>query len=397
MRAGTTRQRAERRARPSRSRRLTAALGAGVLALTLAACDLLPGAGDEEPSTSAAPAAPMDPGQVAGTAQTSVDPGWLCDPGGDHEAPDGLTDVGAAATGALLPQVFTADGATVTISGPLSLPAGTDYAGFVPEAIVVPADPARRGAPATGWEDVLAGRSDADSPAPPIVVRARVEVPADGAAPSTATAHLTLGTCDDAPLPDGMFLLRLVAADGTWAADGDVLLDVVGGEARAVPGAVTSPDGEAEVDLAPLACRAGLAPVGDGDGVALTVADPVTTVPAASGADGAARGVSATVTVTAAEAGTRVLLPGIVLVEPSTATIVAGARSADRLPLQWLGADGITRTETAWTTTETCTHGPLDVGDYEARAFAVTVDAAGATQVVLSDPWTVQVVEGDGS
>ncbi|MEE1618350.1 hypothetical protein [Brachybacterium sp. J153] len=383
------------------ARSLCAALGALALVLALGACDLLGDSRSPEESETTAAASPMDPAEVAESAGTAADPAWLCDPGGGHDAPsvpdDDDSDPGTARVGALTPQSVTAEGSEATISGPFSLPDGTEYTGFAPEAVIVPADPLQRGAPAAGWAEVLAGRPAADSPAPPIVVRERVEVPADGPAPSAATAHLTLGTCDDSPLPDGAYVLRLLAADGTWAADGDVLLDVVGGTARAVPGAVTAPDGEVPVDLSGLTCRAAPATVGDGDGLTLAVADPVTTLPAQPGEDGTARGVSAAVTVTAAEPGSRTLLQGIVLLEPSTGTIVAGARNADRLPLQWIGPEGVTRTETAWTTTETCTRGTLEVGELHARAFAVTVDADGATHVLLSDPWTVTITEGDGS
>ena len=37
----------------------------------------------------------------------------------------------------------------------------------------------------------------------------------------------------------------------------------------------------------------------------------------------------------------------------------------------------------------------LAPGQYEARAVAVTVDAEGATHLVLSDPWDVEIVEDD--
>jgi hypothetical protein len=266
--------------------------------------------------------------------------------------------------------------------------------------VILPASPEDRGVPAEGW-DVELGVDGA--PAPPLVVRARVEVPSDGPAPSAVTARLVLGTCDDAPLPDGQYLLRLRgggpegsgrAAERTgWAAEHDVLLDVVGGELRAVPGALRAEDGEAPADLSSLACDRELAPVGDGAGLTVTAADPVTEVHAEAPADAVGAGVTAHVTAASADHGTLALMTGIVVTRPGDGRIVAGARNAPSIPLQWMDAEGVSRTETAWTTHGAC-HGALAPGAYRAHAVAVTLDAAGATHVVLSQPWDLEVLEG---
>ena len=112
-------------------------------------------------------------------------------------------------------------------------------------------------------------------------------------------------------------------------------------------------------------------------------------------ADGVA--VDAQVTVTAKDLGTRALLQGVVLTSPDSGTVVAGARNAPAVGLQWIDEDGVSTAESAWTTRLTCTHAPLNAGSYEAHGFAVTVDQEGATHIVLSDPWTVDVVEGDAA
>src|SRR5699024_7427007 len=132
----------------------------------------------------------------------------------------------------------------------------------------VPAHPENRGAPAPGFEGELGVDG---APVPPIVGRERVELPGDGPAPSAVTARLTLGTCDDAPLPDGQFLLRLSGGgidgpgrggdDAGWAASEDVMVDVVDGALEVVPGAVSAPSGEVPVDLSPLHCGAALRPL----------------------------------------------------------------------------------------------------------------------------------------
>ena len=83
------------------------------------------------------------------------------------------------------------------------------------------------------------------------------------------------------------------------------------------------------------------------------------------------------------------------LTDPATGTVVAGARNTPEIPLQWIGAEGVTRTERAWTSHGACGADALAPGQYEARAVAVTVDAEGATHLVLSDPWGVEVVEDD--
>ena len=89
-------------------------------------------------------------------------------------------------------------------------------------AVLVPVHPENRGAPAPGFEGELGIEG---APTPPIVVRQRVEVPGAGATPSPSAviARLTLGTCDDSPLPDGQFLLRLTGGgvDGPGRGEDD--------------------------------------------------------------------------------------------------------------------------------------------------------------------------------
>src|SRR5699024_12257646 len=86
------------------------------------------------------------------------------------------------------------------VSGPFHRAEAHRDRGFAPVGVLVPAHPENRGAPAPGFEGELGVDG---APVPPIVVRERVELPGDGPAPSAVTARLTLGTCDDAPLPDG--------------------------------------------------------------------------------------------------------------------------------------------------------------------------------------------------
>ncbi|MFC7376363.1 hypothetical protein ACFQRD_13925 [Brachybacterium sp. GCM10030268] len=368
-------------------------MAAAAVVLALGACDALPGDRPTEPAPSAEP---MDPTAVAEAETTAVDPSWLCDPGGDADAPEH-----AAGPGVLSAESVRTDGNDIVVSGPFQLQDGYSYGGFVPEAVVVPADPANRGAPGEGYDEM--GTDGA--PTPPIVARERVEIPGEGAAPSAVTARLTLGTCDDAPLPDGQYLLALSGGgidgpdrgedDAGWSTSDDVLFDVVDGSPQPVPGAATAPEGEIPADLSSLGCRSPLEPVGDGDGLSVTVSDQETSVPAAVPEDQLGAGIDAEVTVRSEDLGTRALLQGVVLTAPESGTVVAGARNAGDIGLQWIGEEDVTTSETAWTTRMTCTRSALQAGPYDAHAFAVTVDEEGATHVVLSDPWTVEVAEAD--
>ncbi|WP_253705505.1 hypothetical protein [Brachybacterium sp. P6-10-X1] len=381
-----------RASRSSGARRLGRALAASALLLTLAACDGLP---RDQETTSAAPAPDTDPAEVEQSEPVPVDPSWLCSPGGGEEAPSYTPEPGV-----FNPESVRAEGSTVTVAGGFALEEGYEYGGFAPDATIVPADPAHRGAPSDGYDGTLGTEG---APAPPIVVRERVEVPGEGAAPSTATAQLTLGTCEDAPLPDGQYLLSLRGGrvDGPgpgedgWSSSRDVMLDVVGGELETVPGALEAADGEVPADLTPLTCRAPLESVGDGDGLSVTVSRQESSVSTLVPEEEVGVSVDARVTVTSTDLGTRALLQGVVLTNPSTGTVVAGARNAQAVGLQWIGEEGVATAESTWTTRETCTRVPLDPGDYTAHGFAVTVDDEGATHVVLSDPWTVEVVEED--
>ncbi|MDN6329834.1 MAG: hypothetical protein L0J84_10885 [Brachybacterium sp.] len=380
-----------------RGRRTAAALAAMALTLTLAACDALPGlpgSGPDDGASSPTVADPMDPDAVAAAESTPVDPSWLCRPG-EVEPP-----VDSSAGGTLTPQTVRADGNALEVSGSFHLEAGHRYRGFAPVGVLVPVDPENRGAPAPGFEGELGIEG---APTPPIVVRERVEVPGDGPTPSAVIARLTLGTCDDSPLPDGQFLLRLTGGgvdgpgrgedDAGWSASGDVLVDVVDGGAEVVPGAVTAASGEVPVDLSPLQCGARLAPLGDGDELAVAVAEPTTSVSTLVPKDELGVSVTAEVTVTSPDLGTRALFQGVVLTHPGTGTVVAGARNAPTVSLQWIGEDGVSRTGRAWTSRGACGPDALRAGKYQAHAFAVTVDGDGATRLVLSDPWAVQVVE----
>ncbi|WP_114854646.1 hypothetical protein [Brachybacterium sp. YJGR34] len=383
------------RAARSLAARALAALGVGVLALTPTACDRLPGVDPGGTSQPAARGEPMDPEEVAAAATTPVDPGWLCHPGED-EPP-----LRSAEGGTLIPETVRAEGNDLQVSGPFRLEEGYDYAGFTPVGVMLPAAPEDRGSPLEGYDGELGVEG---APVPPMVVRERVESGGQSPAPSAATAQLTLGTCDDAPLPDGQYLLRLTGGeldgpgrgedDAGWSASGDVLVDVVGGALEPVPGAVTAPGGEIPADLGPLACGAELRAVGDGDGLAITASDAAQSVSTTPPEDGAG-GVTAEVTVTSEDLGTRALLPGVVLTDPATGTIVAGARNSPEIPLQWLGEDGMTRAETAWTTQGACHTPALSPGTYRAHAVAATVDAEGTTHVVVSDPWDVEVLEDE--
>lgn len=372
--------------------RLARLLASSVLVLTVAACDGLPRG--EEP-TSATDAPTMDPTEVAQAETTAVDPSWLCEPGEGGEGDDAPTY--APEPGVFTPTSVQAEGNAVTISGDFALEDG-EYDGFAPDAVIVPADPAHRGTPANGYEGQLGTDG---TPAPPLVVRERVEVPGQGAAPSTATAQLTLGTCDDAPMPDGQYLLSLQGGgvDGPgrgedgWSSSRPVMLDVVDGKLQPVPGATDASDGEVPADLSPLGCRAPLSAVGDGDGMSVEVSRQESSVPTTIPAEEVGVSLDARVTVTSEDLGTRALLQGVVLTEPSTGTVVAGARNAESVGLQWIGAEGVATAESAWTTRLTCTRSALDPGDYQAYGFAVTVDDQGATHVVLSDPWTVEIAE----
>ncbi|GAA4523970.1 hypothetical protein GCM10023160_14820 [Brachybacterium paraconglomeratum] len=389
-----------KRRRLLRGRRAVGVLATGLVLFSLGACDALPalpGSGSAAPEAPSAVAAPMDPEQVSNAASTATDTSWLCRPG-EAQSPLPTSSDG----GMLTPETVSADGNDLTISGPFRLAADHSYTGFVPEGVLLPAAPENRGIPAPGFDGELGVEG---AQAPPMVVRERVEVAAEeGApAPSAATAHLTLGTCDDAPLPDGQFLLRLSGGgiegpgrgkdDAGWRADGDVLVDVVDGRLRAVPGAISAPSGEVPVDLSSLACRAALEAVGDGDGLTVSVEQPTARVSSQVPEDELGPAITAKVTVTAQELGTRALLQGVVVVNPSTGTVVSGARNASDVPLQWIDADGVSRTDSAGVSRSTCSRGALSPGSYRAHGFAVTVDAEGATHLVLSDPWKVEVVD----
>lgn len=379
---------------PRRPARMAAALSAALLALALGGCDGLPGNDPSGAATSPATAAPIDAEAVASAKSTAVDPAWLCRPG-EQDSPVRSTEPGI-----LSPAAVSAEGNELTVTGAFHLEEGFSYQGFVPEGLLLPADPENRGAPARGFDSELGVDG---APAPPMVVRQRVEIAGEGPAPSAATARLTVGTCDDSPLPDGQYLLRLSGGgvdgpgrgtdDAGWAASEDVLVDVVGGALRAVPGAVSAPTGEVPVDLSALACRAPLAAVGSGDGVQVSVADPSTRVSTVVPEDAPGAGITGQVTVTSQDPGTRALLQGIVVTNPESGTIVAGARNSPVAALQWIGEDGVTGAETAWTTQGGCGSDALRPGAYRAYGFAATVDGSGATQLVLTDPWDVEVTD----
>ena len=379
---------------PRRPCRAAAVLATALLALALTSCEGSPGDDPTDAATSSPTAAPIDPQDVASSTSTAVDPSWLCRPG-EEDSPVRSTEPGI-----MTPESVSAQGNELTVTGAFHLEADHSYQGFVPEGLLLPADPTNRGAPAPGFEGELGVDG---APAPPMVVRKRVEVAGEGPAPSAATARLTVGTCDDSPLPDGQYLLRLSGGgvdgpgrgtdDAGWAASEDVLVDVVGGALRAVPGAVSAPTGEVPVDLSALACRAPLKAVGSGDGVQVSVADPTTSVSTVVPDDAPGAGVTGQVSVTSDDPGTRALLQGIVITDPESGAIVAGARNSPVAALQWIDEDGVTGAETAWTTQGGCGSDALRPGTYRAHGFAATVDGDGATQLVLTDPWDVEVTD----
>lgn len=383
--------------RPRRSTSL-AALSTVLLVCCLSACDPIPArpdaGSDEQPTTPPASAAPMDPAEVAAAESTPVDPTWLCRPG-EEKAPSPSTTGGT-----LTPLNVRAEGNDLEVSGPFHLEPEHEYRGFTPTGVLLPAHPENRGVPAPGWDEQLGVEG---APVPPIVVRERVEVPGDEPAPSAVTARLTLGTCDDAPLPDGQYLLRLSGGDldgpgrgdAGWSTREDVLVDVVDGSAEAVPGAVSAPSGEIPADLSPLHCGATLAPLGDGDGLGVEVAEPTTEISTVVPDEEVGSSVTAEVTATSPDRGTTGLFHAVVLTDPGTGSVVAGARNTTTIPLQWMDADGVTRTERAWTSQGACGPDALGPGTYEAHGVVVAVDADGATHIVLSKPWTVEVVDED--
>ena len=160
-----------------------------------------------------------------------------------------------------------------------------------------------------------------------------------------------------------------------------------------VPGAVSAPSGEVPVDLSPLHCGAALRPLGEGDDLTVRVADPTTRVSAHVPEDELGVSVTAEVTVTSPDLGTRALFQGVVLSDPRTGAVVAGARNAPTSALQWIGEEGVTRTGRACTSRGACGPDALRPGEYRAHAVAATLAEDGATRLVLSDPWTVEVVE----
>lgn len=394
-------QHSDRRGGEARRRRAAAGLAALtslVLSVSLGACDALPvlagGGADEEPPTAPASATPMDPAAVAAAGTTPVDPTWLCRPG-EAEPP-----VASTSGGTLTPQSVRTEGNVLQVSGPFHLAAGHEYRGFAPVGVLLPAHPEHRGLPAPGYDGEL-GVTGAR--VPPMVVRERVEIPGDGPAPSAVTARLKLGTCDDAPLPDGQYLLRLSGGDlegpgseeAGWGASEDVLVDVVDGAAEAVPGAVSAPSGEIPADLSPLHCGATLAPLGEGGDLGVEVAEPTTEVSTVVPDEELGSSVTAEVTARSSDLGTMALFHAVVLTDPTTGAVVAGARNATTIPLQWMDGDGVTRTERAWTSRGACGAGALDPGTYEAHAVVAGVDATGSTRLVLSEPWALEVLEGD--
>lgn len=358
--------------------------------LALGACDASPGPSGP---TTPPPADPMDPQAVADAELSGIDTSWLCG-----------TDDGAGAPGhsgepgVLTPTAVTAEDDEVTIGGSFALDPGYEITALAPDALVTPAHPENRALPADAF---AAEPGSSQYPQPEIVAVERAETTLAGAAPSEVTTRLRLGTCEGGALPDGPYLLDLSGGaveapsgggPAGWSASQQVLIDVVDGQVRPVPGAVTAPGGEIPADTSRLHCGARLEPMGDGAGLSVSVSEQETTVPSSPSADEDAVGVDARVGVSASEPGTRALLEGVVVTLPDSRTVVAGARNAESIGLAWFTQDGVSTPTTAWTSQLTCGHGALNEGSYLGWGFALTVDADGATQLVLSDPWTLDVV-----
>lgn len=366
-----------------------AAAAGALLAILLSSC--LPGASSPE-ETTAAPAPTMDPSQVAAAELTAVNTSWLCEAGDDGQPEH------SGSPGVVVPREISADGDQVQVTGTLDLEDGYEATGFAPDALVTPAHAENRALPA----DPFAGTAGAeDYPLPPIVAIERVETELTGEPPATVSARLRLGTCDGAALPDGPYLLSLAGGGiesprrgenpAGWLASADVLLDVVDGQVRPVPGALTAPSGEIPVDMSGLACGTALtATDADAASLAISVQTPPTSLPAAPADEGPVM-LSADVTVTAPTPGTRGLLEGIVITNPTTGTIVAGARHADVIGLGWIPEEGITSTVSTPTTQGTCSRRPLAAGAYQAHGFALSVGADGGTELSLSDPWALEI------
>lgn len=336
----------------------------------------------------------MDPSQVAAAELTTVNTSWLCEAGDDGQPEH------SGSPGVVVPREISADGDQVQVTGTLDLENGYEVTGFSPDALVTPAHAENRALPA----DPFTGTAGAeDYPLPPIVAIERVETELTGEAPATVAARLRLGTCDGAPLPDGPYLLSLTGGGiesphrgenpAGWLASADVLLDVVDGQVQPVPGALTAPSGEIPVDMSGLSCGTALT-ASDDASLAISVQTPPTSLPAAPADEGPVM-LSAGVTVTAPAPGTRGLLEGIVITNPATGTIVAGARHADVVGLGWIPEEGITSTVSTPTTQGTCSQRPLAAGAYQAHGFALSVGADGGTELSLSDPWTLEITAAD--
>src|SRR5699024_30380 len=113
--------RAEHRPRRPRGRRAGAVLASMVLALSLGACDVLPGLPGRGADEGSSPAAgePMDPSEVAAAESTPVDPSWLCRPG-QVDPPVDSTEGGT-----MTPRSVRADGSVLGSPGPSISPRAT--------------------------------------------------------------------------------------------------------------------------------------------------------------------------------------------------------------------------------------------------------------------------------
>lgn len=332
----------------------------------------------------------MDRAQVRAAELTPLDTSAQCT--GDHRSWERSGPPEGAA--ALIPHRLHTDGDEFLLEGHLDTEAAPgELTRLAPNAEIAPADPQHRSLPAPAATEGSSGT------VPPLIGLARVESSLERT-PSTVATRMRIGACDGGRMPDGPYVMALdgegfeptdgAPSDPSWQTSSPVLIDVVDGQLQPVTGAVTAPAGEIPAETSLLACGAIPEGARAEPGLQVRAEDHRTSVPA-TGTDGQAVGVDATLRIVPERPGTRALLEGIVITLPGTGQIVAGARSAETVGLQWLGADGISTTTTAWTSTDTCSHRPLEAGTYRAYAFVLTVNGDGSSAVVLSNPWDVEV------
>ena len=123
----------------------------------------------------------------------------------------------------------------------------------------------------------------------------------------------------------------------------------------------------------------------------MSVENPSTEVSRAPREDGSPASVTASLTVTSPDHGTHALFQTVVVVDPETGRIVAGARNASEIPLHWMDEEGVTQQERASVTGSLCGARALSLGTYRAHGVAVTLDEDGRTELLVSHPWELEI------